>query len=157
MSLWSAESPVLAIAPGSAALLRRRGGGKEIVVSEQRDPTRLLPQLETLFGKAEWKTDRVDVVFSHKLVRHVLTAPPGKALKSIEETALARAALIDVFGEEASAWRVRTLSQPPQYGILGAGVDEALCGGLENLGQRHGWTARLRPLAAALPEARGAA
>lgn len=154
MSLWSAEPLVLALAPDSVALLK---GGKRETVTGQRDPVRLLPQLEPLLERPEWRAGRIDVVFSHKLVRHALTAPTGKPLSAAEETALARSALVEIYGEEAAAWRVRSVSQPPDYGVLGAGVDEALCAGLEALGKRHGSSVHLRPLAAALREPRGAA
>ena len=157
MSPWSADAVTLAVAPGALALVRPRSGKKEQLQGDTRDPLPLLARLEPLFAKPEWKTGQLNVVFSHKLARHALTAPPGKTLSEAEEAAFARAALTEVYGEEAAGWRVRALSQPPACGVLGVALDEALCAALEAAGARHGWRARLRPLAAALPEPAGAA
>lgn len=153
MSRSSADL-VLGITPGAIALVR--GSAREVVRSEHADPLRLLPQVEALIKSGAWHARRVRVVLSHRLVRHALTQAPGKALSEAEETALVRARLVEIYGEEAAAWRVRVISQPPDYGLLGAGLDEGLCAALEALARRNNWSLSLAPLAAALPTPRSA-
>jgi hypothetical protein len=153
VSLWSRDRLRIALAPGGLALVRHRGNpakpvASKTVESASRDWKSLLPLLERELADATWRAAQIEVVLSNQFVRLVLTAPPGKALKQIEEAALASSSLREIYGDEAQAWRVRVQSQPPQFGLVGAALDETLAAQLGALFTRVGckdWS--LRPLA----------
>jgi hypothetical protein len=153
VSLWSRDQLRIALAPGGLALVRHRGNpGKPLasktVESESRDWKSLLPLLERELADAAWRAPQIEVVLSNQYVRLVLSSPPGKALKQDEETALVGASLRDIYGDDAVHWRVRVQSQPPQFGLVGAAIDESLASQLGALFKRIGckhWA--LRPLA----------
>lgn len=146
MSRWSAETLRIALAPGEAALLNPRG--TRVLATHERSATSLLPLLDEALGDPAWRSRRVEVVLSQHFVRHVLTPPPGKALRRNEEAALVAASLREIYGDEAARWRVQVCSQPPQAGLLGAAVDESFAQQLDALLARHGFRdATIRPLA----------
>jgi hypothetical protein len=153
VSLWSRDQLRVALAPGGLALVRHRGNpGKPLasktLEADTRDWKSLLPLLERELADAAWRTPTIEVVVSNQFARLVLTAPPGKALKQAEESALVGASLREIYGEEAQTWRIRVQSQPPQFGLVGAAVDEALASQLGAVFKRSGckhWS--LRPLA----------
>lgn len=145
MSRWWAETLRIALAPGEAALLHPRA--TRLLATPERSAASLLPLLDDALGDAAWRSRRVEIVLSQHFVRHVLTPPPGKALRRNEERALVAASLRDIYGDAASQWRVDVHSQPPQYGLLGAAIDGALAEGLDALLARHGFReVAIRPL-----------
>jgi hypothetical protein len=88
------------------------------------------------------------VVLSQHFVRHVLTPPPGKALRRNEEAALVAASLREIYGDEANQWKVQVHSQPPQAGLVGAAMDASFAQQLDALLARHGFRdVAIRPLA----------
>lgn len=140
MSRWSAEPLRISLAPGEAALLRARGNpASQVLTTQERNATSLLPLLDKALADPAWHGQRVEVVLSQHFVRHVLTPPPGKALSRNEEHALVAASFREIYGDEAGRWRIRVLSQPPQYGLLGAAIDESLLQQLDALLARHGF------------------
>ncbi|MBW8328623.1 MAG: hypothetical protein K0M48_05540 [Thiobacillus sp.] len=146
MSLWSADSLRIALAPGEAALLNSRG--TRVLATHERSAASLLPLLDEALADPAWHSRRIEVVLSQHFVRHVLTPPPGKALRRKEETALVTASLREIYGDEAGNWKVQVLSQPPQYGLVGAAVDAAFAQQLDALLARHGFRdVTIRPLA----------
>ena len=146
MSRWSAETLRIALAPGEVALLNPRG--TRVLTTHERSATSLLPLLDEALGDPAWRSRRVEVVLSQHFVRHVLTPPPGKALRRNEEAALVAASLREIYGDEAARWRVQVHGQPPQAGLLGAAVDESLAQQLDALLARHGFRdVAIRPLA----------
>lgn len=145
MSRWWAETLRIALAPGEAALLHPHG--TRLLTSPERSAASLLPLLDEALGEAAWRSRRVEIVLSQHFVRHVLTSPPGKALRRKEEMALVAASLRDIYGDAVNQWRVDVHSQPPQYGLVGAAIDAALAEGLDALLARHGFrNAVIRPL-----------
>lgn len=145
MSRWSADFLRIALAPGEIAILR---GARRTSVHAGREATSLLPALDEALSGDVWKGTRVEVVLSQHFVRHVLTPPPGKPLSPAEETALTRASLRDIYGEAANDWVVRTMSQPPRAGIVGAAIDGAFARELDALLARRGFRGiAIRPLA----------
>ncbi|HQT31218.1 MAG: hypothetical protein B7Y50_11275 [Hydrogenophilales bacterium 28-61-11] len=146
MSPWSADPLQIALIPGEAALLG--GGESRLLTSDTRTASSLLPLLDEALADTVWPRRRVEVVLSQQFVRPVLTPPPGKALAAAEETALVAASLREIYGDEASGWRLAVHSQPPQAGLVGAAVDGELMQQLEALLARHGCrTVSIMPLA----------
>jgi len=87
-------------------------------------------------------------VLSQHFVRHVLTPPPGKVLSRAEERALVSASLREIYGDEAQQWNVQVISQPPQFGLVGAAVEAAFTQQLDMLLARHEFRdVTIRPLA----------
>jgi hypothetical protein len=145
VSRWSAETLRIALAPGEAALLNPRG--TRVLTTHERSAASLLPLLDEALSDPAWRSRRAEVVLSQHFVRHVLTPPPGKALRRNEEAALVAASLREIYGDEAAHWRVQVHSQPPQYGLLGAAVDESFAQQLDALLARHGFLdVSIRPL-----------
>jgi hypothetical protein len=146
VSRWSAETLRIALAPGEAALLR--GRDSRVLVAPERSAASLLPLLDEALADPAWHSRRVEIVLSQHFVRHVLTPPPLKALARAEERALVAASLREIYGDEATQWRIEVHSQPPRYGLLGAAVDETLAQQLDALLARHGFRdIAIRPLA----------
>lgn len=146
MSRWSAKTLRIAFAPGEMALLR--ANDSRVLATHERSAVSLLPLLAEALADPAWHSRRVEAVLSQHFVRHVLTPPPGKALSRDEETALAAASLREIYGDEAGNWKVRVLSQPPQYGLVGAAVDASFVQQLDALLARHGFRdVTIRPLA----------
>jgi len=55
---------------------------------------------------------------------------------------------VTIYGEEALQWNVQVLSQPPQYGLVGAAIDASFTRQLDALLARHGFRdVTIRPLA----------
>ena len=139
MSLWSAETLRIALAPGEVALRRSRGEPtNRVITTAERSAASLLLLLDEALSEPAWHSRRVEVVLSQHFVRHVLTPSPGKALSRIEEQALVAASLREIYGEEADHWRIQVMSQPPQHGLVGAAVDESFAQQLDALLARHG-------------------
>lgn len=146
MSRWSAETLRIALAPGEVALLR--ANESRVLATHERSAASLLPLLDEALSDPAWHGRRAEVVLSQHFVRHVLTPPPGKALAHAEERALVAGSLREIYGDEALRWRIEVYSQPPQYGLMGAAVDEAFAQQLDALLARHGFRdVALRPLA----------
>lgn len=153
MSRWSREQLRVALTPGGLALLRHRGNPAKPVASktlacDTRDWQSLMPLLERELADPAWRASRVEVVLSNQFVRFVLTPPPGKALSKLEEEALVGASFRDIYGQETTSWRIRVLSQPPQFGLVGAAIDESLATQLGEIFKRQNypdWS--LNPLA----------
>lgn len=146
MSRWPAETLRIALAPGEAALLNPRG--TRVLATHERSVESLLPLLDEALTDPAWRSRRVEVVLSQHFVRHVLTPPPGKALSCAEERALVTSSLREIYGDEATHWRVQVHSQPPQYGLLGAAVDASFAQQLDAMLARHGFRdVTMRPLA----------
>jgi hypothetical protein len=139
----------IALVPGEVALLRTRGASaSRVLTSHERTAASLLPLLDEALADPAWHSQRVDVVLSQHFVRHVLTPPPGKALAQDEERALVTASLRDIYGDTVDQWNVQVISQPPQYGLVGAAIDTSLVQQLDALLARHGFRdIRIRPLA----------
>jgi hypothetical protein len=131
------------------ALLRTRGEpASRVLTTHERGATSLLPLLDEALADPVWHSRRVEVVLSQHFVRHVLTPPPGKALRRNEEAALVAASLREVYGDEAASWQVQVHSQPPQHGLVGAAVDAAFAQQLDALLARQGFrNVTIRPLA----------
>ena len=139
MSLWSTETLRIALAPGEVALQRSRGKPTSLVLTtDERSAASLLRLLDEALSDPAWHSRRVEVVLSQHFVRHVLTPSPGKTLSRAEEQALMAASLREIYGEEASHWRIQVISQPPQHGLMGAAVDESFAQQLDALLERHG-------------------
>lgn len=139
MSLWSAETLRIALAPGEVALRRSRGEpASRVLTTGERGAASLLLLLDDALSDPAWHSRRVEVVLSQHFVRHVLTPSPGKALSRIEEQALVAASLREIYGDEVSQWRIQVLSQPPQQGLVGAAVDESFAQQLDALLARQG-------------------
>jgi hypothetical protein len=149
VSLWSADSLRIALAPGEAALLRaRNASASRVLTTPEHAAASLLPLLDEALADPAWRSRRVEVVLSQHFVRLVLTPPPGKALARGEEQALVSASLREIYGDEADQWRVQVLSQQPQYGLVGAAVDASFIQQLDALLARHGFReVTIRPLA----------
>ena len=149
MSRWSAKPLRIALAPGEVALLRARGTpASRVLTTPERTAASLLPLLDEALADPDWHSQRVEVVLSQHFVRHVLTPPPGKALSHIEERALVVASLREIYGDTVDQWSVQVISQPPQYGLVGAAIDTSLVQQLDALLARHGFRdVHIRPLA----------
>ena len=149
MSLWSVDPLRIALAPGEVALHRSRGQpDSHVLTTGERSAASLLPLLDEALSEPAWRSRRVEVVLSQHFVRHVLTPPPGKALSRAEERALVAASLREIYGGEATRWRMQVHNQPPQYGLVGAALDESFAQQLDALLARHGFReATIRPLA----------
>jgi len=153
VSLWSRDQLRIALAPHGLALLRHQGNLQKPVASKSiacdaRDWHNLLPLLERELSESAWRAPQVHVVLSNQYVRYVLTAPPGKALTREEEHALVGASFREIYGNEVADWRIRVYSQPPQFGLVGAAIDESLALLMGELFKRQhylNWT--LNPLA----------
>lgn len=146
MSRWRPDTLRIALAPGEAALLRARTS--RVLTSPARSADSLLPLLDAVLSEPAWQSPRVEVVLSQHFVRHVLTPPPGKALRRNEEAALVAASLREIYGDEANQWNVQVHSQPPQFGLVGAAVDASFMQQLDALLARHGFRdVAIRPLA----------
>ncbi|MDA8129054.1 MAG: hypothetical protein M0Z73_10205 [Betaproteobacteria bacterium] len=148
MSRWSAEPLRIALAPGEAALLRRSDSSAgRVLATDDPAPTSLLPLLDEALADPAWRGRSVEVVLSQHFVRHVLTLPPGKTLSRMEERTLASAGLREIYGDLVDRWEVRVISQPPQFGLVGAALDAAFAHELDALLARHGFrNPALRPL-----------
>ena len=149
MSRWSNDPLRIALAPGEAALLRTRGTpASRVLATAERSAASLLPLLDEALADPAWRNRAVEVVLSQHFVRHVLTPPPGKTLSRAEERALVSASLREIYGDEAQQWNVQVISQPPQFGLVGAAVDAAFTQQLDALLARHGFRdVVIRPLA----------
>lgn len=140
MSRWSANSLRIALAPGEVALSRPEGTpATRVLTTAESGLPGLLPLLEVALAESEWHLKRVEVVMSQHFVRHVLTPPPGKALSRAEEHALVKGSLHDIYGNTAEGWQIQVISQPPQYGLLGAAMDASVLVQLDALLARHGF------------------
>lgn len=137
MSRWSADPLRIALAPGEVALLRAQES--LVLATPERGAASLLPLLDTALADAAWHGRRAEVVLSQHFVRHMLTPPPGTALSLAEERALVAAGLREIYGDEASSWKIEVHSQPPQCGLLGAAVDATFAQQLDALLARHGF------------------
>ncbi|MHB8915908.1 MAG: hypothetical protein ACYC4K_08865 [Thiobacillus sp.] len=152
MSRWSRDRLRIALAPHALALVRHQGSAEQPVASKSiacdtRDWQSLMLLLEAELTDAVWHAPRVEVVLSNHFVRYVITPPSGKALKQSEETALVSASLREIYGAEANEWRIRVHSQPPEYGLVGAAIDERLATRLDEILARVGLTHwHLQPL-----------
>lgn len=138
MSPWSRERLRIAISPHTLALARLRGYGNTPIASktlscDTRDWQSLLLLLETELADAAWRTPRVEVVLSNHFVRYVITPASGKALTQAEEAALVAATMREIYGAEATQWRIRVHSQPPDHGLVGAAIDERLASRLNEM------------------------
>ena len=158
MSLWSRNQLRIALAPQGLALVRHHGNPAKPVASKSvaspvRDWQSLLPLLERELADAAWRAPQVEVVLSNQYVRYALTPPPGKALSQPEETALVSASFREIYGAETASWRIRVLSQPPQFGLVGAAIDESLIIEIGDLLKRHRYTNwAMKPLASLTPQ-----
>lgn len=152
MSRWSRDRLRIALAPNALALVRHQGSttvpvASKSIACDTRDWQSLMLLLEAELADAAWQASRVEVVLSNHFVRYVVTPPSGKALKQSEEAALVRASLREIYGTEANEWRIRVHSQPPQYGLVGAAIDERLATRLDEILTRAGLTHwHLQPL-----------
>lgn len=152
MSRSSHDRLRIALAPHALALVRLKGSAEHPVASKSiacdtRDWQSLMLLLEAELADASWHAPRVEVVLSNHFVRYVITPPSGKALKQSEEAALVNASLREIYGAEATEWRIRVHSQPPQYGLVGAAIDERLATRLDEILTRAGLTHwHLQPL-----------
>jgi hypothetical protein len=148
VSLWSADSLRIALVPGEAALLcARNTPASRVLTTPDHSAASLLPLLDEALADPAWRSRRVEVVLSQHFVRHVLTPPPGKALSRSEERALVAASLREIYSDEADRWNVQVVSQPPQYGLVGAAVDASFIQQLDALLARHGFReVTIRPL-----------
>lgn len=134
MSRWSTNSLRLALAPGEIALLRPDGVPASRSLTTRESGLRgLLPLLEEALADPEWQLGRVEIVVSQHFVRHVVTPAPGKALSRAEEHALVKSSLESIYGETAADWRLDVISQPPQFGLLGAAMDAGFLSQLEHM------------------------
>jgi len=145
VSLWSRDQLRIALAPHGLALLRHHGNPAKPVASkavpcETRDWQSLMPLLERELADPAWRGARAEVVLSNQYVRYVLTPAPGKALSRLEEAALVAASFREIYGAESTDWRIRVQSQPPQFGLVGAAVDESLAIQIGDLMKRHHYT-----------------
>ena len=149
MSRWSTDPLRIALAPGEAALLRPHGtSASRVLTTGERSAASLLPLLDDALADPDWRSRRVEVVLSQHFVRHVLTPPPGKAISRAEEHALVMSSLHGIYGDEAHQWNVQVISQPPQFGLVGAAVEAAFTQQLDALLVRHGFRhMAIRPLA----------
>lgn len=151
MSRWSRDQLRIALVPNGVALLRHRGQpGKPVasksIACDTRDWQSLMPLLERELAEPAWRAPRVEVVLSNHYVRYVITPPPGKALNQSEEAALVDASFREIYGAETADWRIRVYSQPPEYGLVGAAIDESLAARLSEVFKYPAdW--KLRPLA----------
>ena len=148
MSRWSADSLRIALAPGEAALLRPRGTpASRVLATDERSAASLLPLLDEALADPAWHGRGAEVVLSQHFVRHVLTPPPGKALSPAEERALVGASLREIYGDMVDQWTIQAISQPPQFGLVGAAVEAAFMQQLDALLARHGFrNITIRPL-----------
>jgi len=148
VSRWSADSLRIALAPGEAALLRTRGTpASRVLTTNERSAASLLPLLDEALADPAWHGRGVEVVLSQHFVRHVLTPPPGKALSPTEERALVGASLREIYGDLVDQWTIQAISQPPQFGLVGAAVETAFTQQLGALLARHGFrNVTIRPL-----------
>lgn len=145
MSRWSTEPLRIALVPGELALVR---GRDHRVLAAASDPLSLLPLLDQALADPAWRGRRAEVVLSQRLVRLVLTPPPGKALARAEEHALVAASLRDIYGDTVDQWQLAVVSQPPHCGLAGAAVVAAFVRQLDALLARHGFRdIAIRPLA----------
>jgi hypothetical protein len=149
VSRWSADPLRIALAPGEAALLRTHGTpASRVLATDERSAASLLPLLDEALADPAWRSRAVEVVLSQHFVRHVLTPPPGRPLSRAEERALVSASLREIYGDEAQQWNVQVISQPPQFGLVGAAVDAAFTQQLDALLARNGFRdVAVRPLA----------
>jgi len=149
VSRWSSDPLRIALAPGEAALLRKVGTpASRVLASDERSAASLLPLLDEALADPSWRSRGVEVVLSQHFVRHVLTPPPGKVLSRAEERALVKASLREIYGDAAEQWNVQVISQPPQFGLVGAAVDAAFMQQLDALLARHKFRdVTIRPLA----------
>lgn len=151
VSRWSRNRLRIALAPHGLALLRHHGQpGKPVasksIACDTRDWQSLMPLLERELADPAWRAPRVEVVLSNHFVRYVITPPPGKALSQSEEAALVGASFREIYGAETADWRIRVYSQPPEYGLVGAAIDESLAARFGEVFKHYAdWT--LRPLA----------
>lgn len=148
MSRWSTDRLRVALAPGEIALARRNGAPARTFAAREAGLRGLLPALAEALSDSEWQTGRVEIVLSQHFVRHVVTPAPGKTLSRDEEHALVRGTFESIYGEAAAGWRVDVISQPPQFGLLGAAVDAGFLAQLEQLLAAHAFThVSIQPLA----------
>lgn len=139
MSRSSTKSLRIALAPGEIALSRPHVlPATRMLVTPDTALLSLLPLLDEALADPTWRHARADVVVSQHFVRHVVTRPPGKALSRDEEHALVAGSLSDIYGDAVQGWRIEVISQPPQFGLLGAAMDVQFLEQLEALLTRHG-------------------
>lgn len=131
MSLWSPERARLFLGPEGSWLARMRRGHVQTLhaLPGVKDAQDLQPIGQTLHSP-EWRRLNVDVLLSHRQVRFVLTEPPRRLLRRAEEEALATAEFARIYGR-TDPLRIRAVSQPPEAGLLGAAVEEALAQAVE--------------------------
>lgn len=105
-------------------------------------PVRVLPSVSnpggaeiiaSCLGEAVWKASSIEVVISNHYLHYYLSEPPGRLLGQDEEIILVKAGFRHVYGDEADNFRVRTVSQPPDAGVLGAALNESLVRSIEAL------------------------
>lgn len=148
MSRSSAEPLRVALAPGEIALVRGRGAPAQRYTTPGRALPDLLPLLDEALADSGGHGKRAEVVVSQHFVRHVLTPPPGRPISRDEERALVESSLRNIYGDTVEGWRLLVISQPPQYGLLGAAIDAAFLAQLEALLARAGFRdIAIRPLA----------
>lgn len=151
MSRWSAKSLRIALTPGEIALKCPDAAPAERALqTPDRSLAGLLPLLDGALAGAECRARDADVVVSQHFVRHVLTPPPRKALSREEERALVSGSFEAIYGEVSGGWRVDVVSQPPDFGLMGAAMDAGFLAQLETLLARHTFRRiSIRPLASA--------
>jgi len=88
--------------------------------------------------RPEWQASGTDIILSNRCVRYCLSEPPGRLLGRVEELTLVEAEFRKIHGDAARHYRIRTQSQPPDAGVFGAAVDEALAQALEALMEAAG-------------------
>jgi hypothetical protein len=139
----------IALTPGEIALKRPDGASAgRVLQTADRSLTGLLPLLDDALTGADWRAHDVDIVVSQHFVRHVLTAPPHKALSREEERALVSGSFEAIYGEVSDGWRVDVVSQPPDFGLVGAAMDAGFLAQMETLLARHTFRrVAIRPLA----------
>ena len=131
MSPWWPERGRLFLGPEGSWLARIKQGRVQTLhaLPGVKDTQDLQPIGQTLKA-TEWRRLNIDVLLSHRQVRFVLTEPPRRLLRRAEEEALATAEFARIYGK-TDPLRIRTVSQPPEAGILGAAVEEGLAQAVE--------------------------
>ena len=131
MSPWWPERARLFLGPEGSWLARVKRGG--VAQLEKLPAVKDIPDLDAVaraLKTPEWRRMSVEVLLSHRQVRFVLTEPPRRLIRRTEEEALAAAEFARVYGR-TDPLRIRTASQPPEAGILGAAVEETFAQALE--------------------------
>lgn len=125
MLRWRRDRVRVVLTPEQTLVLRPasgRAGATSMQRLEALETEQAQLALIACLASPAWHASDVEVLVSNAWIGYALSAAPGALLGPAEEHALAQATICRVYGGRPENWQVSMQSQPPDAGVLAAGL-----------------------------------